>query len=490
MEPIKTAIEIAKELGLFEKVFNHSKLDNSIIKRYENKEISFDWVHLGNTNLKIGQLVDTIKSQPFLLPPRTGHIGNWNDIVLGRSGMIDYNKTICAEEKIGYPLIYSFNQTEDEDMVNGDWIYLPGSIVEDGVRIKLPLYTWNGYDGYEERSRNKSYFTPFVQTKINGRLTPLVRLHWENMSRHMEFKFNLEAEFILQNQDAFRRMLIELIVNSSQMENQQRALQDVISHSVKKDGSITRANLRVADKEYLLGDTYYRNIEELVEAALIPFNAVCNSEDFFGRMSEYPNEIPVVSNSVISIVSAMFYSHYPNYEGSIEQVSSPFNLHLHWGALGMAGYPPLKNGYFAEKSSIKTSRLVTQTIINTSPHLNPLFFVLMPASIYTICPTSEHTDDLEAINSLIVRILDTTAGLNETDLLFNKVRETVEGWLCEYKNNLSPYYMNRFAARRSVLNQVELPQKSRAMIPDHFYDLNFRQCSMIVGSLIESLNPK
>ena len=52
-------------------------------------------------------------------------MGNWEEIVQGRARVMDFNKAICASG-LGYPLIYCFNQTEDEALLAGDWAYLPG----------------------------------------------------------------------------------------------------------------------------------------------------------------------------------------------------------------------------------------------------------------------------------------------------------------------------------------------------------------------------
>lgn len=486
---IKTPLELVKEIGLLDNITKTSKLSDLNLKNYETREKSFDWIHLGSTNLKIGNLLSSIKNTKYLLPPRTGHIGNWNDIALGRSGMIDYNKTICAEQNVGYPLVYAFNQTEDDNLSSGDWIYMPGSLIEDGTRVPLSLYTWNGIR-FAKRTREQSYFTPFVQTEILGDLIPLVKLHWDRMNQYEGFNFKLEASIIWEKKELFRDILYVLLESATSESNQQRALLDILSHMVSTDGVISRSNLTFDGSGYLIGDTYYKNSGALVEAALIPFMAACEPNVFFSNISEFPKDIPVASNNVVAIISAMFNTHYPGCDVNRKLMTTPFNPHLHWGAIGMAGYPPIKKGYFAEKSSIKTSTNISQTIVNSFNEIDPIFFILIPASAFTICPTSHHHNDLELINELINNILNQTNTNSETDILLREVYQIVDSWLNINKNKLSLYFINRFASRRSVLNQIELPNYSDTIVPEKFEELTFRQSSMIVGVLIELLNDK
>lgn len=85
-------------------------------------------VHLGTRDVRVGTLLDAVHAEPGLLPPRSGHLGNWEDIALGRSGPMDFNTAVCGGGH-GFPLIYGFTQTEAEE-TGGDDVYLPGSLVE------------------------------------------------------------------------------------------------------------------------------------------------------------------------------------------------------------------------------------------------------------------------------------------------------------------------------------------------------------------------
>ena len=121
-------------------------------------------------------LLDLIGTDAALCPPRTGHIGNWGNIGLGRAGAMDFNKAICAPG-YGYPLLYCFTQTEVEAPRQGDWGYLPGSLVDGDARTPLRLHAWDGTEFAALHAHALPRFTPFVQAELDGGLTPLTEVH-------------------------------------------------------------------------------------------------------------------------------------------------------------------------------------------------------------------------------------------------------------------------------------------------------------------------
>ncbi|QQE79735.1 hypothetical protein GI364_04395 [Alicyclobacillus sp. SO9] len=485
----KKSLKLLESIGLFSGEFGLPKLNTERIEEFATRVRSFDWVHMGKSSLNTGALISVLESDSDLLPPRSGHIGNWSDIAHGRAGMIDYNKAICAEKNLGYALIYSFNQTETDDVVNGDWIYLPGSIVEGSNRQKLPLYTWNGSE-FTERDRNRSYFTPFVFTESNNSLESLVTLHWKRMSNLKQFNFKLEASVVWENREIFQEMIKRLIIEAQSASNKERALSDIISHVACLDGQVSRCNIISDGTSYKIGGTYFKDINEVVNAMLIPFLATVEPLEFADRIPYLPDEVPVMSNNVVSIISAIFNTHYPSGNVIRATMTQPCNPHFHWGALGMAGYPPLKTGYFSEKSSIKSTKKICNTLVNSFMSVDPIYFVLMPASIFTICPTTEHKHDVDLVEDMLKTVLTKTDCHAETDILMNQISSIVSTWIETNQKYLSEYYMNRFSARRSVLNKVTLPTFSETVEPPSFRRLSLRQNSMVVGALIESLNER
>src|SRR5689334_16941075 len=76
-----------------------------------NQAAAFRWAHMGHSDLSVRALLTTIREAAGLHPPRTGHVGNWNDIVAGRAGAMDFNQGACVHGS-AYALLYPFNKTE------------------------------------------------------------------------------------------------------------------------------------------------------------------------------------------------------------------------------------------------------------------------------------------------------------------------------------------------------------------------------------------
>lgn len=477
---VTTPIEMLSELG----VKNHE-----MFEEFASRKLAFSWIHLGTTDLQIGRLLDLIRKNPALLPPRSGHMGNWEEIVLGRAGVMDFNKAICAQG-FGYPLIYSFNQTEDGGMQHGDWVYLPGSVVENGVRTELPLFTWDGTQ-FVRRDREYPLFTPFVLTEANGQRLPLTKIHWRRMKQFSEFQFRLEASVVYDHEALVRSILGVLIEEAQQQTNPRRAFQDLLSHQVSLDGRMTRADLERDGQGYRMGEEYYEDLDKLVNAAMIPFLAVLKPDAFFAGIADYPAYLPLPSNVLSGVLSAIFSAHYPGHPVDRSRMTQPFNPHFHWGARDMAGYPPVRKGYFSEKSTIKSYRKICQTIIDQFPEVDPVFMVLMPAVVFALCPTNLHYGDVERMATLILRVKESTDHLaDQPDLMMDAVKRAVAEWLPLAQDGLSDYFLNRFYRRRGILNEGKLHVYSEPVEPQGFRELTFRQACMIVGALIEALTPE
>lgn len=486
---MQTPVEILSDLGLL-KTNKKGKLKGTFkdfdIESMDKRKLSFDWIHLGLTDVQIGQLRSLLASNSVLIPPRTGHMGNWGDIAHGRAGLIDYNKTIIADFKVGYPLIYSNNQTEDAAMQNGDSIYLPGSIVEKGSCKELELYTWSGQE-FIQMSRSNSLFTPFVLTPVEGKFVPITHLHWERMIQHSTFPFSKFDATVVENWELVSRIL-HILVESS-IKDHSIELQDIFAHEVSLNGIVKRSSIHTSGNGFQVGDVYYSSVSELVNASMLPLFAVTKPDEFFGNMHSWPKAIPVISKLVSTILFPLLNTHYPNYDIDRNTMTKPFNPHFHWGALSFAGYPPYKKGTFANKDNIKVIEKMHQIIVDNFSTVDPTLFVLLPASPLTLCPTSAHEQDYEPVNQLLKSVQQSTVGMeNKPNLMVEEINTIVDRWLGQHRNNLSGYYLNRFSSKRSVLNKVvNLPDYSRAIEVPAFNSLTFKQGSIIVGCLIEQL---
>lgn len=182
-------------------------------KNNNNNTDYFRVINLAKKNIQIKNLITIIKSNTDITPPRTGHIGNWGEISKGYAGTLDYNKLICQEQDIGYPLIYNFNQTENKCLSSGDTVYLPGSIISDGNRKLLPIHTWNG-NYFINRNRENSYFSPFVLTEFDGQKESLITVQKKRMNKLQNFNFRyLESEIL--NEVELVKSIFKLLIEDA-----------------------------------------------------------------------------------------------------------------------------------------------------------------------------------------------------------------------------------------------------------------------------------
>jgi hypothetical protein len=475
--------KVVEALGLFEGITNVPKLDARAVEEFAARRRAFDWVNMGTTDLPVGRLLAALRATPGLLAPRTGHLGNWGDIAASRAGLLDYNRVICGPRVLGYPLVYDLNQTEDDTGRDGDSIYLPGSLVDGHRRTALRLFTWDGA-GFAERPRDRPLFCPLVLTPVGGALAPLSRIHRQNDAGLGVFRFAYGSTFLRWRADLVRAILHELLDWARMRPDPPRAIGDVMDRVVTLDGAVRRAAVVPDGRGFLAGDTRYADTTALVDAAMLPLLAADEPDAFFARIGELPAELPLLSVLTVGLLYALLGAHYPGVAIDRDAMTRPINPHVHWGALGMAGYPPRRRGYFREK--VKQARDLCRVIVDHFEEIDPVLFVLLPASIFALWPAPGEPRDAALVENLIRRIHDATDPLiGKPNLMMPAVDREVAAWLAAARSELSPYFLGRFTDRRSVCNQAPLPEPGEPIEPGGFSDLTIGQASMAVGALLE-----
>jgi hypothetical protein len=456
------------------------------VRELADRRQAFTSIHMGTEDLPLGSLLDLLAEETALKPPRTGHIGNWEDIALGRAGAMDFNKAICARG-FGYPLIHCFTQTEAEGSPGGDWVYLPGSLAERGRRVPLPLFTWDG-TSFTRRGRERGYFCPLVQAEFDGSLVPLVELHWRRMRALAGFDFRLAAAVIQRHATEVRAIVAHLLEQASAAGGSLGVFQDLIGHAAARDGTVARCTLRREGKGYWLEDCHYASTEALVDHVMMMYRAVTEPRLFLADLPALPPLLPVMGNVLNMVLHAHLLTHYPDLDGGRAGVARPFNVHLHWGARDMAGFPPRHKGYFAASSKRRSFRRLCGWLAAHFPDFEPICFVLLPAPVFMLSPTSAHPGDAELLAELFREVRAACPGLGAAPP--ERLAEAVEGatrsWATRRAGALSPYFMNRFVPRRGVLHAGDLPAASEPVEPDGFRALTLRQATLIAGALLEA----
>lgn len=482
-------VAVLRDLGLFEPApgSGGAAVDTRMLEDFAERASGFSWVHMGTQDLPIRRFLSVLRKHNAILAPRSGHLGNWQDIARGRAGMIDYNKAICAERGLGYPLIHSFNQTETHALDAGDWIYLPGSIVDGNKRHELELHAWDG-QAFSAVDRKQALVTPFVQARMEGKLVPLNELHRGRLASLGGFDFHYMADVIAGRESFVRELLRAMVEDARAQKDPKEALQLIFSGAVSLGGVHDRLDIELDGSGYRLGAARFSSTEALVDAAMLPILAATDSSAFFSSMGSHPAQLPMMSNLLLALLFAVLDTHL--FKVPPAQRSAwhhPCNVHLHWGAIGMAGYPPRKRGYFTQRAALRTMRDLSQLLVRNVREVAPIYFVLMPASIFTLCPTDAHPRDAQLVDDLLSRTHTAAKGLRDNDQLLKAIDAVVRDWWTAAGKELSPYYINKFSSRRSVLNETALPDSSSSVEPPSFGQLTCREASFLVGSLIEVL---
>ncbi|MFD1661067.1 DUF6025 family protein [Streptomyces caeni] len=434
---------------------------------------TFAPVHVGTHDIPIGGLLDLLHRHEDLLPPRTGHLGNWEDIALGRSGPMDFNTAICGGGH-GYPLIYGFTRTE-ADTAGGDEAYQPGSLIGQGKRDTLALYTWDGR-AMVRRDRSRPLFCPLTQAEVDGALVPLVDLHWRRMREIPGFRFTQWAAVLVDRGPLVTDMLTLLIEQADATAKQGTRLSELISHAAWLDGAVDRCDPQRDGAGYVLEGHRYPSARALAEAAMVLVRALVEPAAFFERLPTLPPVLPVMSLQLTNVLFALLDTHHPGRPPGVPQ--SPFVTHVHWGARAMAGCPPRRGGYLARRSTVRSLRAITTPLVRHFDAARPVAFVLLPAQVFMLCPPSTEPADAGLLADLF-RHLRAARPDDSYD--------TALSWLAEHGGRLSPYLRGRFRDGSGVPAGGETREAAVPVEPEGFRELTFRQACAAVAACEEAL---
>ncbi|PPV05195.1 hypothetical protein XbrCFBP1976_18385 [Xanthomonas bromi] len=305
------------------------------------------------------------------------------------------------------------------------------------------------------------------------------------MERLSRFNFVMEADALLAHEDRLRRILEACVEEAAAQPNPRVALQSVFDRQVDLAAVVTRQDIVRHGPGWKMGPHYYASTGELVETALLPFRAVAQPEAFFSAMPQHPAYLPVVAAPAVQLIAAFLGTHYPRCLDASYRTDCSFNPHFHWGARDMAGYPPVQNGYFARSSRAKIARRTADMLVRRFQDLDPVLFVLIPASIFMLCPTAASEGDSEAVADLIAKVRD-RAGALPAEKAMAGVSDVVSRWLATGPS-VSPYFLRRFLPRSGVGHGAPLPPPSTLVRPEGFTSFSLRQACMTVAALMEQV---
>jgi hypothetical protein len=434
--------------------------------------------HLGSSGSSMRAVAETL-SGGQVLAPRTGHLADWADIVSGRSTVLDYNDVICQVLRAGYPLLYDFTQTETTAMDRGDTLFLPGSLVDGGIRTPLPTFHWR--DGaFRRHDRESPLFLPYVETAYEGTRLPLARLHRLRNEQSVPLRVDHHSALCLRNERQVRELLLTLVHAAG---DDDRLLGQVLDRVVHRAGHLERAPVRKAGSGFRSGDRYYPTAESLVDASLLSARAAQTDDDLGQFLRDAPTTVPLASVDVVALIHAFLRTHLVDPDGRSDE---PIDVHVHWGALAMAGYPPKRRGYFAKRAN--SVRWMYDAVVRELPWTRPVVFVMAPAAPYLLWVPEDRQRDRELLALLLRRVRTAIEPWpNRMDRCSPVVQQVVEQWAEGEGGAVSTALRRQFGwTDRTSPTGAELPAVP-LVEPAGFSELTMAQACLVAGAVLKVL---
>jgi len=450
------------------------KKERMLVRELSGKQL--EWTNLAVTDVAMGPVFAGLRESGLVDPPRTGHMGGvWSRIAEGAGGSLMLNQVI-RQEGIGHPLIF------DQNEIPVDTLYYPGSIFNGHRREELPLYTWQ--DGqFAPAARDQSVFTPFVMTEKDGSLVPLTAVHKKDMETRGGGGFQYISDLVV-SRSADTRELFAHLLDRAQMEDdlteKNRLLAKIADRALSRSGHVADRPLTSSYGQLRVGDTSYTT-DEVINMLMLPFHVGAEPE-LLKRIGELPKEMPRISKEMLAVLIAVLNA---DFVPGAEPLT-PVNPHFHWGALQMAGAPPFVNGYFAGSASDIRS-LMAVARVDAKEKIPPCYYILMPAAVCTLWPSRGEPQDIEAMNALVASLHRETDGARgKPNVIADKTRQAVSDWNETYGASISPSLRSRFSRYDSSASTAT-PASPIMVKPEGFDDLTFRQASMAVGALTQTV---
>jgi hypothetical protein len=394
--------------------------------------------------------------------------------------MLDYNSGVCHQSSYGSPLLVDWTRTETDDLRDGDTFYRPAtSITRDGAR-ELPLYVWGG-SGFSRVDRSISRFLPFVLTDADsGGLQTLISWHHDH-NQATGWHFSYLSQKVIAQQEHVRTLLIGAFKQCLQSPKPESALTLLIDRCVRPDGTIERVTPHLDQARVEVAGIVYESIQQLADACMTPFHAAAEPGWWEANAARQLATIPLLSNLVVILA---LYPLLRTHELDSGSRGEALLLHPHWGAAGMAGYPPESRGYFAKQ--ITALRSCINLLLATPSAQDPvhsLVYLLAPAAPFLLGGLSNQPNDSILIEELL-RTVHTEVGHREYGEIH---QETVDAaalpWLRQNESRLSEYWCARFRAGGGIGTFTNTQDIAYPDLPDALLDMPMRTLCMTLGSV-------
>lgn len=445
---------------------------------------AFGWANLSESETRVGEVVDAIRTAGVRIP-RTGHIGNWTDCASARSGSLDYNFAVCEQLGVAAPLIFDLNQSEDADATAGDTIYLPGSVVESGVRTRLELMTWTDR-GFRPVADRQPRFVPMLAVRREEQVVPLTRFHRDRIASIGGTPVDYQSDSLLRDRDALARLLLAALRGLRASSRRERLWETLADRTVTRDGIVRRRRMQVSDEGIVIGDRTLAD-DAVVEWLIRPLEIASDPDRWQSQFSELPDELPLLSNHavyalLIALAPLCRLGATPSQTGAVDPRAT--NVHLQWGAIGLAGVPPIRESYF--ENNRKRVRSLFD-LWRASPDVGLSgFFGVLPGPTFLLMPREDAPADVTAVSALCDAFAEawTQRGASRgPDEACRAIVARLAG--PPDRPAFSDYFTARFRHFRSPLHGCRIGASCGLVAPDAFLAMPSSAAAALVGLLWE-----
>ncbi len=328
-------------------------------------------------------------------------------------------------------------------------------------------------------------------TETEGRPQPLSRFHRHRDRAAATLNPQYYSDLFCANLPWIRELLLDLIAGADRKRDRHKLLRSLFPQAVSPDGKVVPASTRQDENGsgVELNDLGFQSVDAFVDAALLPIQFAFDPELMLSEIGSLPQLMPLISGLCHNLIYGLLRTHElaparPDSSQHPATGASTLNLHVHWGATQMAGFPPAQLGYISR--NVDFFRLMLSRLIKVRGGGLRLHYVLAPAVIFTLIPNEAYPTDCALVEALFDDLASFGPPVETDGGRMDQLREHVRAWRRQRWEGLSTYYKANFGPVRCML-APGTPQQGGYRVSESFLNLTFAEACQVVSAFHEPL---